>query len=200
MKRIMMLVISVFVLATASANADTYTVVKGDNLSKIGKTHNLTWQAIAKANADKIKNPDRIYPGQVLDIPTASVEKQKTAVGTEFTPINSLGLYPFGSKRDGIKAIKMFSLPQEVKALLIAKVQQREFTWSSIQKGDRFAEMVFGNYKIARNKYANWSESHLEAARLYTVEFEGIIYLLYDPLKCHNLAWWSENKEVSILF
>lgn len=198
MKRIMMLVMSAFVLATASANAGTYAVVKGDNLSKIGKTHNLAWQAIARANADKIKNPDRIYPGQVLEIPTASDNKQTAAAAVGFTPINSLGLYPFGSKRDGIKAIKMFSLPEEVKALLTAKVQNGEFELSiasSIKKGDRFSEMIFGDYKMTKNRYANWDSSLLEAARLYTAEFEGFIYSLYDPLKCHNWAWRSEKKK-----
>jgi nucleoid-associated protein YgaU len=53
-------------------NARTYTVVKGDNLSKIakhfyGKAN--AWQRIYEANKDTIKDPNLIYPGQVLEIP-----------------------------------------------------------------------------------------------------------------------------------
>jgi LysM repeat protein len=49
-----------------------YVVKKGDSLWKIaGKVyHNpLKWPRIYKANKDKIKNPNRIHPGQVLIIP-----------------------------------------------------------------------------------------------------------------------------------
>ena len=50
----------------------TYTVVKGDSLSKIAKAlmgDATKWRAIYEANKDTIKNPDLIYPGQVLKIP-----------------------------------------------------------------------------------------------------------------------------------
>ena len=52
--------------------ATTYTVKKGDCLWFIaGKVYNdpLKWPKIFRANKGKIKNPDRIYPGQVLEIP-----------------------------------------------------------------------------------------------------------------------------------
>jgi nucleoid-associated protein YgaU len=50
----------------------TYTVVSGDSLSKIAKREYgdaNKWNAIFEANRDKIKDPDRIYPGQVLTLP-----------------------------------------------------------------------------------------------------------------------------------
>ena len=50
----------------------TYTVVAGDSLSKIAKKlygDAQQWQQIYEANKDVIKNPDQIYPGQVLKIP-----------------------------------------------------------------------------------------------------------------------------------
>lgn len=50
----------------------TYTVASGDSLSKIAKREYgdaNKWRRIYDANKDKIKNPDLIYPGQVLDIP-----------------------------------------------------------------------------------------------------------------------------------
>lgn len=52
--------------------AKTYTVVKGDCLWIIAKKfygNGSLYQKIADVNADKIKNPNLIYPGQVLTIP-----------------------------------------------------------------------------------------------------------------------------------
>lgn len=46
----------------------TYTVKKGDTLSKIACDYNTTYQKIAKDN--NIANPNLIYPGQVLKIYT----------------------------------------------------------------------------------------------------------------------------------
>ncbi len=50
----------------------TYTVKKGDSLWKIaGKVYRnpLKWPRIYRANKDKIQNPHKIFPGQVLTIP-----------------------------------------------------------------------------------------------------------------------------------
>ena len=50
----------------------TYTVVAGDNLSKIAKNllgNANRWREIHQLNADTVKNPDQIRPGQVLKIP-----------------------------------------------------------------------------------------------------------------------------------
>jgi nucleoid-associated protein YgaU len=51
----------------------TYTVVSGDSLSKIAKhfygdaNH---WRRIFEANRDTLDDPDKIYPGQTLKIPS----------------------------------------------------------------------------------------------------------------------------------
>jgi nucleoid-associated protein YgaU len=58
--------------APQPAGARTYTVAKGDSLSKIAKQlygDPKKWRQIHEANKDIIKNPDLIYPGQVLTIP-----------------------------------------------------------------------------------------------------------------------------------
>jgi nucleoid-associated protein YgaU len=50
----------------------TYVVVKGDSLSKIAKREYgdaEKWHEIYEANADTIKDPDLIYPGQKLRLP-----------------------------------------------------------------------------------------------------------------------------------
>ena len=55
--------------------AQFYTVVKGDNLSKIAKMHYgdaNKYPLIFEANKPMLKHPDKIYPGQMLRIPPAS--------------------------------------------------------------------------------------------------------------------------------
>ena len=52
------------------AAANTYTVQSGDNLSKIGSKYGVSWQKIFDANRDKLNDPDKIYPGQELTIPS----------------------------------------------------------------------------------------------------------------------------------
>lgn len=50
-----------------TSNFYRYTVQRGDTLWEIAQRYNTTVSAIAKAN--NIQNPNRIYPGQVIDIP-----------------------------------------------------------------------------------------------------------------------------------
>ena len=57
----------------AEASMETYTVKKGDTLSAISKSvygNANKYQKIFDANTPMLKDPDRIYPGQVLRIPT----------------------------------------------------------------------------------------------------------------------------------
>ena len=58
-----------------------YTVVRGDHLWGIAKKsehygNGFAWPMIYKANRDKIKNPDLIYPQQVFSIPKLSEEEK----------------------------------------------------------------------------------------------------------------------------
>lgn len=53
----------------AGGGGNTYTVVSGDSLSKIGSKYGIQWKAIWDANRDILKDPDKIYPGQELKIP-----------------------------------------------------------------------------------------------------------------------------------
>ncbi|GLK67812.1 peptidoglycan-binding protein LysM [Hansschlegelia plantiphila] len=57
-----------------AADSKFYTVQKGDNLSKIaeaqyGKGHAGRYKDIFEANKPMLKDPDKIYPGQMLRIP-----------------------------------------------------------------------------------------------------------------------------------
>jgi len=53
--------------STTPGHGQTYTVQSGDTLMKIARKFGVTVQQLQTAN--KITNPDRIYPGQVLVIP-----------------------------------------------------------------------------------------------------------------------------------
>ncbi len=59
-------------LEIAAPKAVFYTVESGDTLSKIAKEHYgdaSKYHAIFEANRPMLKDPDKIYPGQVLRIP-----------------------------------------------------------------------------------------------------------------------------------
>ncbi len=58
-------------ITAPEAATNTYTVQSGDNLSKIGKQYGVSWNAIFEANRDKLDDPDKIFPGQELTIPSA---------------------------------------------------------------------------------------------------------------------------------
>jgi len=61
-------------VAAPEPESQMYTVVKGDNLSKISKEFYGTpnkYPQIFEANKPMLSHPDKIYPGQVLRIPAA---------------------------------------------------------------------------------------------------------------------------------
>ena len=58
--------------AQAAEVYETYEVKSGDSLWKIAKRvygNANAWKRIFEANKDVLKDPDKIYPGQVLRIP-----------------------------------------------------------------------------------------------------------------------------------
>jgi nucleoid-associated protein YgaU len=63
--------------ASSAADAKqgrTHTIAKGESLSKIAKKYYgdaKQWRKIYEANKDTIKNPDLIFPGQVIKVPDA---------------------------------------------------------------------------------------------------------------------------------
>lgn len=57
---------------TAEKVGGTYTVQKGDSLSKIAKAQlgdANAWKKIFEANRDVLDDPDKIFPGQTLKLP-----------------------------------------------------------------------------------------------------------------------------------
>ena len=67
---------------TSSGNATSYEVNQGDHLWGISdKSYGnpYKWPLIYKANSDKIKDADLIYPGQVLDVDSDSSDADSAA-------------------------------------------------------------------------------------------------------------------------
>ena len=61
--------VNVFGTSNTTAAEQEYTVVSGDNLSKIGKMYGVSWKEIYEVNKDEIKDPDLILPGWNVKIP-----------------------------------------------------------------------------------------------------------------------------------
>lgn len=84
--------VSVFVISTSAAT--THTVVSGDSMWKIAVKYQVGLSEIKAANPH-ISNPDLIYPGQVLTIPTTdssvlSYEKEVVRLVNEIRVQNGL--------------------------------------------------------------------------------------------------------------
>ncbi|MDD5130610.1 MAG: LysM peptidoglycan-binding domain-containing protein [Candidatus Omnitrophica bacterium] len=69
----------------ANLSYEKYTVAKNDTLQKISKKFYGTtkkWMKIYEANKDTLRGPDKLYPGQTLNIPSGSkitAENQRMA-------------------------------------------------------------------------------------------------------------------------
>jgi len=61
--------------ATPVSSGNSYTVKPGDTLSGIAAKYGLRWQDLQKLN--NIKNPDLIFPNQVIKLPGTPTELQK---------------------------------------------------------------------------------------------------------------------------
>ena len=58
-------------MQVAAGATSEYEVKSGDSLSKIAQNYSgVSWQDIFEANKDQISDPDKIFPGQVLKIPS----------------------------------------------------------------------------------------------------------------------------------
>ena len=65
---------------SAPLNMEKYTVQKGDTLQKISQKFYGTskkWAKIYEANKDILKGPNKIYPGQVINIPVEPLKETK---------------------------------------------------------------------------------------------------------------------------
>ena len=90
--------------AAPVSTMDSYEVNKGDHLWGIsGKSYGnpYKWPLIYKANSDKIKDADLIFPGQVLDIDSNPSDADGAAA---INHAKSRGSWSIGTTEDSDKA------------------------------------------------------------------------------------------------
>ncbi len=71
-----------------TSNIINYVVKKGDTLSEIASKYNTTYQALASYN--DISDPDKIYPGQIIKIPSDSSIKPTTYIVKKGDTLSSI--------------------------------------------------------------------------------------------------------------
>jgi LysM repeat protein len=72
--------------ATAAAAAETYEVQRGDTLAQIARAHGIdSWRTIHEANADKLDDPNLIFPGQKLRLSAEAPASSAPAAATGST-------------------------------------------------------------------------------------------------------------------
>ena len=107
----MLCIITIISLFALVASADeTYTVVKGDSMWKIAVKYEVGLSEIKAANPH-IKNPDLIYPGQTLNIPTTdasvlSFEKEVVRLANEKRKQNGLSELTYDWQLSRVARIK----------------------------------------------------------------------------------------------
>ncbi len=89
-----------------SAGAGQYSVIRGDNLWNISGRSDIynnpyQWPLIYKANSDKIKDADLIYPGQVFNINTSPSAAEADAAVRH---ARTRGAWSIGAVEDSDKA------------------------------------------------------------------------------------------------
>lgn len=62
---------------THQETSGTYTVVRGDTMTKIAKAHGITLGELKRLNP-QVKNANLIYPGQILNVPKQEVTPPET--------------------------------------------------------------------------------------------------------------------------
>ena len=78
-KRTFLILLFVMLFSSSVFAQSTYTVQRGDSIWKIAVKHQVGMSEIIAANP-QIKNPNLIYPGQQLTIPTVTTSSQESEV------------------------------------------------------------------------------------------------------------------------
>ncbi len=114
MKKLLVFLLSVTlflgVLATGASAATSHTVVRGDTMWRIAVRYEVGISELKAANP-QIKNPDLIYPGQVLNIPAVSdtvtaYEKEVIRLVNEERAKNGLGALTYNWELARVARIK----------------------------------------------------------------------------------------------
>jgi LysM repeat protein len=180
---VMLLAILAFgTVAQAAVAADCsqgYIVKKGDNLGKISKICGVSVNQLYAANKGTVKNKNKIYPNQKLSMPDVNAEFRYRHPGREKYTGNLN------------KALELLGYPKIVASLFKKDIENERYDLTSINNGDRFA-MVFGKDKVRKNTVADFVGRNSIWAKKYSVEYDGIKYVLMLSLECGNWARYPE--------
>lgn len=97
-----------------------YTVVEGDNLTKIGSAHNVEWQRLWAKNT-QLKHPDRIDVGDKITIPLAD-----ESLSREIPPSVSLP-----AVTPGVEPVRVVNAPQRASAPATAPSASASYSYDS---------------------------------------------------------------------
>lgn len=101
-------------VSAAASCGDTYTVQKGDYLTKIAKNCDVTYDSLLKANPE-IKDPDLIYVGQVIRIKAGATLPGIPVTGTqEYVVVKGDTLFKIAVRFDTTVA-ELLKLNPEIK-------------------------------------------------------------------------------------
>lgn len=151
----------------ASANAEpqgnVHRVVKGETLSRIAMKHNTTIDAILSLN--NLEDKNKIYPGQLLKIPSATATLEMSAKRVAQVPANTGTITPavgqrtitqekatYYTVRPGDDLFSISDSKEVTVAQLKAWNPQSKFTTGErIIVGKKYSEMVVGTAQPAVN-------------------------------------------------
>lgn len=195
-KVLVTVIISLIVLFLAwplyAAQSAGHKVVRGECLSKIAKQYGLPLQAILKMN--RIKDPNKIYPGQTIHIPGSAHGLGKKVKKPFYW--DWMNGKPFGPKRDFAKGIRMYNdefdpLAKEQIINLIITGQGEDHV---ILPGDHFEQMLSGNYHVIDDVTARFAKDKIKdkPAKKYCATVGDTKYCVAKPA-CFNWPWWKEK-------
>jgi len=93
-------------------------------------------------------------------------------------------------RRDFDRVVRKWRISQEDQERAIIRIRQEAPDFTTIEVGDRFEQMAFGEYQVVDNVIAAWKDpTHLEAAKIWRLQRQGDILEILWPLKCGNIAW-----------
>lgn len=210
MKKIVMMVVLAVCLMATVVNAkmttvrETYVVQAGDTVYDIAKKFEVAEREIVKDNPWVISLKREQWNGRELILFVKREVNKKTSTGKPGKRVwkwKYVGKAPFKG-RDIRKAIGMFSIPNKVKIGLFAAIEKGEFKPHRINIGDRFKQMISGNYKLYGNEQDNGdvvadfdNPAYRDGlnADLYQFDYDGQRYFLVKPYVCMNWSWWVED-------
>ncbi len=158
--------------AAPAGNGTTYVVKPGEGLAAIGRQFNIPWPQIAAAN--NITDPNRIYAGMVLQIPTASSTPPTTME-------TSMGVPPGPNPpQDSGKFIKVILHEQRVYAFENGTLVRNVL----VSTGLPDTPTVTGDYKI----YVKYTSQLMTGPGYYLPGVPWVMYF-YQGYSFHGTYW-----------